>query len=62
MLFRQGEFDLSMQVFEEIITKYAFSGVVIKTLGRLIVCSERLKLAKKREQYFSILHDFFESA
>ncbi|MEI8347443.1 MAG: hypothetical protein WCG27_08245 [Pseudomonadota bacterium] len=61
ILFKQGEFDLAMQVFEEIITKNAFSGLVIKSLGHLIVCSEKLKLNKKREQYFSLLHDFFEA-
>lgn len=60
ILFKQGEFDLSMQIFEEVIHKYAFSGLVIKTLGRLIVCSEKLKLPEKQEKYYSILHDFFE--
>jgi len=60
ILFRQGEYDLSMQIFEEVIGRYAFSGLVIKTLGRLIVCSEKLKLAAKKEKYYSILHDFFE--
>lgn len=62
MLFKQKEFDLSMQIFEEIIQKDAFSGIVIKVLGRLIVCSEKLKLTKKRERYYSILHDFFEAS
>ena len=60
ILFKQNEFDLAMQVFEEIINKHAFSGLVIKSLGRLIVCSEKLKLTKKKEQYYSLLHDFFE--
>lgn len=60
-LFKQGDFDLSMQVFEEIIQKEAFSGMVLKALGRLIVCSEKLKLDQKKEQYYSLLHDFFES-
>lgn len=60
MLFRQNEYDLAMQMYEEIVRKYAFSGLVIKSLGRLIVCSEKLKLGKKQERYYSILHDFFE--
>lgn len=60
ILFKQGEYDLSMQVFEEILEKHAFSGLVIKTLGRLIVCSEKLKVKQKQEKYYSILHDFFE--
>ena len=60
-LFRQGDFDLSMQIFEEIIQKEAFSGMVLKALGRLIVCAEKLKLEKKKERYYSLLHDFFEA-
>lgn len=61
LMFVQGEYDLAMQIYEEILQKMSFSGVVIKSLGRLIVCSEKLKLTKKQEQYYSILHDFFES-
>ncbi len=61
VLFRQGEFDLAMQMFEEVINRYAFSGIVLKTLGRLIVCSEKLKLKKKYDLYYSILHDFFKT-
>lgn len=60
ILFTQGEYDLALQVFEEILGNYAFSGLVIKTLGRLIVCSDKLKLPGKQEKYYSILHDFFE--
>ncbi len=62
LLFRQNEYDLAMQVFQEILQNDAFSGLVIKTLGRLIVCSSKLKLKKKEEQYHSILHDFFEES
>ncbi len=60
ILFRQGEYDLAMQIYEEIVFKHAFSGLVLKALGRLIVCSEKLKLEPKRKKYYSILHDFFE--
>lgn len=62
MLFRQNEYDLSMQIYEDIIKNFAFSGLVIKSLGRLIVCTEKLKMDKKRERYYSILHDFFEAS
>lgn len=58
--FRQGEYDLAMQVYEEILKKHSFSGLVIKSLGRLIVCSEKLNIPQKKEKYYSILHDFFE--
>ncbi len=60
-LIAQKEYDLAMQVFEEIVERYAFSGVIFKTLDRLILCCEKLQLTKKKEQYHSILHDFFES-
>ncbi len=62
MLFGQKEYDLSMQLYEEILRQHAFSGLVIKSLGRLIVCTDKLKLTKKKEQYYSILHDFFGEA
>lgn len=61
LLFLQKEYDLAMQKFEEIISQNAFSGVIIKTLKKLIQCSEALNLNRKRERYYSILHDFFES-
>ena len=60
LLFEQAEYDLAMQIFEEIVRDYAFSGIILKTLDRLVKCCEKLKLSKKREQYYSILHDFFE--
>lgn len=61
LLFNQGEYDLSSQVYEEIISKYAFSGFVIKALGKLVVCSEKLKQPEKQAKYYSLLHDFFEA-
>lgn len=62
LLFNQGEFDLSSQVYEEIINKHAFSGFVIKALGKLVVCSEKLKQPEKQAKYYSLLHDFFEAS
>jgi TolA-binding protein len=61
LLFNQGEFDLASQVYEEVITKYAFSGLVLKALGKLIVCSEKLKQPERQAKYYSLLHDFFEA-
>lgn len=61
ILFKQNEFDLSLQMFEELVHDKAYSAYVIKALGRLIVCAEKLKLDKKKERYYSILHDFFEA-
>ncbi len=61
LLFNQGEFDLSMQVYEEILSKHAFSGLVLKVLGKLVACAEKLKQPEKQAKYYSLLHDFFEA-
>jgi len=61
MMFSQKEYDLALQIFEDIIKNYSFSGVIIKALNRLEACSKNLKLPKKQKRYHSILHDFFES-
>ncbi len=60
VLLKQNEYDLAMQVYEDIIRREAHSGVVLKVLGKIILCSEKLKQDQKKEQYFSMLHDFFE--
>lgn len=62
LLFNQGEFDLASQVYEEVIKKYAFSGYVLKALGKLVACSEKLKQPEKQAKYYSLLHDFFEAS
>ncbi len=62
LLFNQGEYDLASQVYEEVITKYAFSGSVLKALGKLAACSEKLKQPEKQAKYYSLLHDFFEAS
>ena len=59
IFYKQGNYDLAMQVFEEVIHTQAFSGVILDALRRLTICSEKLKLPKKKELYFSMLHDFF---
>lgn len=61
ILFIQEEYDLAMQVFEEIIGLHAFSAVALKSLDRLIECSKKLELSKKEIRYYSILKDVFKS-
>lgn len=61
LLFNQGEYDLASQVYEEVVKKYAFSGYVLKALGKLVSCSEKLKQPEKQAKYYSLLHDFFEA-
>ena len=60
--FKQGEFDLALQSYEDIIQRSAFSGFVLKALRKLVVCAEKLGIDDKRDQYYSMLHDFFEGA
>lgn len=61
VLFIQEEYDLAMQVFEEIISKHAFSAMTIRSLDRLVECSKKLELSKKERRYYSILKDIFKS-
>ncbi len=60
ILFTQNEYDLAMQIYEEIIHHYAFSGVVIPALAKLVVCYEKLNIKDKKAKYQSILVDIFE--
>lgn len=56
----KSQFDLALQVHENIITNYAFSSKVIDSLKNAIVCCDRLGLTDKKLKYQSILRDFFE--
>ena len=60
-LFGQKQYDLAMQVFEDILSKDSFSGLVLQTLRKLVACSKELKIQKKQDTYYSMLHDFFET-
>ena len=61
ILYAQHEYDLAFQVYEEVIQQYAFSGLVLAALDRLVSCADKLNLTAKKEQYYSLLHDFFEA-
>ena len=61
MLFEKGQFDLALQVFEDIISNFSQSGVVLDALRYSITCADKLGIASKKEQYASILNDVFES-
>lgn len=61
ILNNQGEFDLALQVYEDIINNYAFSGLVIKSLQRAVGCCDKLKLSERKSRYESLLMDFFNS-
>ena len=61
MYFIQKEYDLAMQIFEDVIKNYSFSGVVIKALGKLEACSKNLKQPEKQKVYHSMINDVFGS-
>jgi TolA-binding protein len=59
MLMEKGQFDLALQVFEDIINNKASSGVVIDALKQAKSCSEKLGIQNKKDQYSSMLTDVF---
>jgi hypothetical protein len=61
LLFQQGQYDLSLQVFEDIITKHSHSGIVLQALKNAVECADKLGTQEKKEQYASMLNDIFES-
>jgi hypothetical protein len=61
MLYEKGQYDLALQVFEDIINKYAYSGVVLESLKYAQICSEKLGLQNKKDQYSSMINDVFEA-
>lgn len=60
ILLQQGEFDLALQSFEVVITKLAYSGVVLEALRNAAICCEKLGLVQKKDQYLSLLKDVFQ--
>jgi hypothetical protein len=60
LLLSRQQYDLALQVFEDIIAKYANSGVVLEALRYAEVCAGKLGQTAKKEQYHSMLNDVFE--
>ena len=60
ILMQQGEFDLAMQAFDEIISRQAHSGVVLDALRNSVVCADKLGMKQKGDQYRSLLRDVFQ--
>lgn len=59
MLLKQGQYDLALQTFEDIISKNADSGVVLDALSGAVIASEKLGMISKKDQYASMLKDVF---
>jgi len=47
ILFARGEFNLAMQVFEDLLERYAFSGLSVESLQLAIQCAEKLGQGEK---------------
>jgi TolA-binding protein len=61
LLYGKQQYDLALQVFEDVINKYAYSGVVLDALKYAAVCSDKLGIPAKKDQYSSMLRDVFET-
>jgi len=61
MLFEKEQYDLALQVFEDIISHFSHSGIVLEALKYSVICADKLGIVNKKEQYASILNDVFES-
>lgn len=57
--FSKNQYDLALQVFEDIIRNHAFSSSVLGALKHAVVCSSELGLSDKKAQYESLLKDVF---
>ena len=55
IFFIQKEYDLAMQIYEEIVEEKAFSGLVLPSLERLTVCAKELDLNDKLNRYQSLM-------
>jgi TolA-binding protein len=55
----QKEYDLALQVYEDIINHNVYSGLVLNALKRAVTCSEKLNLTDKKTRYESLLKDVF---
>jgi hypothetical protein len=54
IMFEQKEYDLAMQIFEELLHESAFSGHTILSLQKLSVCAKELQLVDKEKKYKSL--------
>ena len=55
------QYDLALQVYEDMIRKNAFSGSTLNALSNAAKCADKLGLTDKKAQYESLLRDVFET-
>ena len=61
LLLGKQQYDLALQVFEDIIAKSSYSGSVLDALRYAVVCTDKLGIQNKKDQYTSMLVDVFET-
>jgi tetratricopeptide (TPR) repeat protein len=61
LLLGKQQYDLALQVFEDIINKSSYSGAVLDALRYAVVCTDKLGIQNKKDQYTSMLVDVFET-
>jgi tetratricopeptide (TPR) repeat protein len=61
LLLGKQQYDLALQVFEDIIAKSSYSGAVLDALRYAVVCTDKLGIQNKKDQYTSMLVDVFET-
>lgn len=60
ILMTQKEYDLALQVYDDLINNNAFSGMVIHALRNAILCADKLGSLKKKNKYLTLLKDVFK--
>lgn len=61
LLLQRGQYDLALQIFEDIINRNAESGVVLDALKGAVAATDKLGIPNKKDQYSSMLNDVFGS-
>lgn len=59
ILLAKGQYDLALQVFENLINKNSDSGIVLDALRGAVIASDKLGIVNKKDQYTSMLKDVF---
>jgi len=62
LLFEQQEYDLAMQVFEEIVKSHSYSGIALMAVEDVIKCAEKLKLQDVLDTYKNFNHKYFKES
>lgn len=60
ILMTQNEYDLALQVYDDLINNNAFSGMVIQAIRSAVICADKLGSLKKKNKYLTLLKDVFE--